>query len=335
MAILANNSFDLHTGSLIKSMSHKNYNPYARPSYIQFYPTLNCNYSCPFCFNRSLPSLKDIDVNDFHKILLTLKHLGIDHIDMLGGEPTLHPHLLKLIDLIHHNRLKTTISTNGTHIDLLTAILETYPKKSVRIGVSLNSEEVSNDLHTFIVTFKPILKSIYSKQRILPKSCTTYIGMPGIEYFLLFMDVTDQNDLKYSMPFYRFYQDILKLKTNTGNIDGVFCSGFIPDSIHYPELEFVRCPAGTTKLSLLPNGDMYPCYLFFQFPEFRLGNILADDFNTIWHHPILNHFRTFKRNTCPKTSCSLFDACHGGCPALSYIFYNTLDGPDPRCMQEE
>jgi len=316
-------------------MSHINHKPCDRPSYIQFYPTLNCNYSCPFCFNRKLPALKDIDVNDFNTILLTLKQLGIYHIDILGGEPSLHPDLLQLIDLIVHNGLKTTISTNGTHIDLLTDISKTYPKKSVRIGVSLNSEKVSDDLHTYIITFKPILKSIYSKQRIFPKPCKEYIGMPGIEYFLLFMDIINQDDMKYSVPFYRFYLDILKLKKTIGNIDGVFCSGFIPDSNHYPELEFVRCPAGTTKLSLLPNGDMYPCYLFFQFSEFRLGNILVDDFNAIWHHPILNHFRTFNKNNCPNTDCSLFHSCHGGCPALSYIFYNTLNGQDPRCINQE
>ena len=319
----------------VKAMSHTNYKSCAGPSYIQFYPTLNCNYSCSFCFNRKLPALKDIDVNEFHNILLILKHFGIDHIDMLGGEPCLHPDLLRLIDLIDHNGLKTTISTNGTNIDLLTAISETYPKRTIRIGVSLNSEKVSDDLHTFIVTFKPTLKSIYSKQRILPKSCEAYMGIPGIEYFLLYLDIMNKNDVKHGVPFDRFYNDILKLKKTFGNIYGVFCSGFIPDLIRYPELEFVRCPAGTTKLSLLPNGDMYPCYLFFQFTEFRLGNIFVDDFDAIWHHPILNHFRTFKKNNCPKTSCSLFHSCHGGCPALSYIFYNSLNGPDPRCVNQE
>ena len=312
-----------------------NYKPCAKPSYIQFYPTLNCNYSCRFCFNRNLPSLKDIDVNDFNSILLILKNLGIDHMDMLGGEPSLHPDLMQLIDLIDHNGLRTTISTNGTNVNLLTAISETYPKKTVRIGVSLNSEKLSHDLHTYIITYKPIIKSVYSKQRTLLKSCKAFIGIPGIEFFLLYRDIMNQDDVKHSVPFYSFYHDILKLKKTLGNIDGVFCSGFIPDSNRYPELEFVRCPAGTTKLSLLPNGDMYPCYLFFQFTEFRLGNILLDDFNAIWQHPILNHFRTFNKNNCPKTSCSLFRSCHGGCPALSYIFYNTLNAPDLRCVNQE
>lgn len=316
-------------------MSHKNHQPCAGPSYIQFYPTLNCNYSCPFCFNRNLPVLKDVDVNDFNTILLTLKHHGIDHIDILGGEPSLHPYFLQLIALIEQNGLKTTISTNGTNVNLLTDVSETYPKNTARIGISLNSEKVSDDLQTYIINYKPILKSIYSKQKTLPKSFEPFIGIPGIEYYLIYRDIMNQDDVQFSVPFYRFYHDILKLKKTIGNIGGVYCSGFIPDSIRHPELEFVRCPAGTTKLSLLPNGDLYPCYLLFQFPEFKLGNIFVDDFNAIWHHPKLNQFRTFKKNNCPDTACSLFYSCRGGCPALSYIFYNTLDGPDPRCVHPE
>lgn len=303
-----------------------------KPSYIQFYPTLNCNYACSFCFNRNLPAIKDVGVDDFQNILGTLKHLKIDHIDMLGGEPSLHPDLMQLVDFIAYSGLKTTISSNGSHIDILTSISKTYPKRSVKIGISLNSNNIPDDLHDYIITFKPMLKSVYSKQRALHKSCQAYINIPGIEYYLLYMDIIDPNDFKLGVPFYKFYNDLEKFKETYANISGVFCSGFLPDSSHYPELEFVRCPAGTTKLSLLPNGDMYPCYLFFRFPEFRLGNILVDDFDAIWQNPILNNFRSFNKNNCPRTSCSLFQDCHGGCPAISYIFYKRLTAPDPRCV---
>jgi radical SAM protein with 4Fe4S-binding SPASM domain len=63
-----------------------------------------------------------------------------------------------------------------------------------------------------------------------------------------------------------------------------------------------------------------------------LGNILRDDFQEIWQHPILNFFRTFSGNKCPERQCVIFHSCHGGCPAMSYLAYHELDAPDPRCL---
>ena len=311
------------------------YPPTTKPSYIQFYPTLNCNYACSFCFNRNLPGIKDVDVHDFQHILSALKSLKVDHIDMLGGEPSLHPELLQLIGYINQYEMQTTVSSNGTKVDILTAISKTYPPKKVKIGISLNAETLSDELHAYITTFKPLLKSVYSTERLISESCQAYLDIPDIEYYLLYLDIIEPDDFKHGMPFYEFYNDLLKLKKRFANLNGVFCSGFIPDVSRYPELEFVRCPAGTTKLSLFPNGDLYPCYLFFRFPEFRLGNLLVDDFDAIWQNPALNHFRSFKINQCPQTACPLFQVCHGGCPALSYIFYRKLDAPDPRCVHQE
>lgn len=307
----------------------------SNPSYIQFYPTLNCNYSCAFCFSRNLPPFEDIELNDFKNILLILKRHNINYIDILGGEPSLHRGLLQLVDLVYHTGFKATISSNGTNVDILTAISDSYPKNNIKIGISLNSERLSDDLHSYIMTFRPMLKSIYSKKRAMPKSCEFYVGIPGIEYYVLYMDIIEPSDIKCSVPFYEFYRELLKLKERFINIDGVFCSGFIPDAALYPELARVRCPAGTTKLSLLPNGDMYPCYLFFKFPEFRLGNILVDGFEAIWQNPILNNFRCFNKNNCPQASCTLFEVCHGGCPAMSYIFHNRLSAPEPRCVHPQ
>jgi radical SAM protein with 4Fe4S-binding SPASM domain len=115
------------------------------------------------------------------------------------------------------------------------------------------------------------------------------------------------------------------------NIKGVFCSGFIADTQEYPVLTHVRCPAGTTKLSVMPDGTAYPCYLLFRNREFNLGNLLVDDFETIWNNPILDIFRQFKGNPCRDTYCELRPACHGGCPALSLLILNDITAPDPRC----
>jgi radical SAM protein with 4Fe4S-binding SPASM domain len=135
---------------------------------------------------------------------------------------------------------------------------------------------------------------------------------PSYIRFYLYMDVVDGDDLKNCMSFHEYYQKLNVIKSANNGVDGVFCSGFMSDTINFPELEFVRCPSGTTNLSILPDGRVYPCYLFFRYPEFELGNILYDDFDKIWRHPILGNFRRFDGNRCPQSGCDLFATCHGG-----------------------
>jgi radical SAM protein with 4Fe4S-binding SPASM domain len=112
----------------------------------------------------------------------------------------------------------------------------------------------------------------------------------------------------------------------------VFCSGFLPDLEQYPQLLKARCPAGTTKLGIMPDGSVYPCNLFFGKEEYRLGNILSDPFDAIWRHSALAFFRTFSGNRCPRTSCALHARCHGGCPAHSYARFGKHSAPEPRCV---
>jgi radical SAM protein with 4Fe4S-binding SPASM domain len=305
----------------------------APPSYIQFYPTLSCNFDCGFCFNRYLKPVRDVTVNNFEKMLSTLSRLEIPGIDILGGEPTLHHDFLTISDLVVKYGLKANISSNGTNVPMLKILSEKYDRASVNIGISINSHVLAKPLHKYILSFRPVLKSIFDRRGEIAEAGKPYIGLPGIDYFLLYMDVVDRDDLKNSMPFYAYFRKLADIKMNRRGIDGVFCAGFIPDTVNYPILESVRCPAGTTKLSVMSDGSVYPCYLFFRYKEFELGNILRDGFDEIWQHPVLDYFRRFDINQCPKTGCELFASCHGGCPAMSYHFYKDLQGPDPRCMQ--
>jgi len=287
-----------------------------------------------------------------------MSDIGVQELDILGGEPTLHPEFSSLIDIACRNKIKTTISTNGTNVEILkeldsywslliTPTLTENPPippllkggkggfevgNLVNIGISLNSDEITNELHEYIVTHKPMIKSVCTKKKTIPESVKSYIGLSGIQYYLLYMDTLCADDLKESLPFYEFYKTFNNLKKTHKNVDGIFCSGFIPDTENYPILKNVRCPAGTTKLSVMPDGSVYPCYLFFRNDEFRLGNILKDSFSSIWNNPFLDYFRKFEKNRCANVSCELFAHCHGGCPAVSYIFYNDLNAPDPRCI---
>lgn len=303
--------------------------------YIQFFPTLRCNSSCHFCFNRGLRALEDIKVTDFQQMVFTLKEVGVTCIDMLGGEPTLHPELMGLLDIIREQRLTCNLSSNGSNVGILHSLSATYEKEFLRIGISLNDAAVSPDLHDYIVRHRPALKSVLTKTATMPESSKQYRGLPEIDYYVLYLDVVERQGLEDSLPFEHYYAALRRLQQMYQGLKGVYCAGFIPHQADDSFVKSPRCPAGTTKLSMLADGSVYPCYLFFPYPEFSLGNIFRDDYQKIWQNPLLDFFRSFTKNRCPNTGCSLFSACHGGCPAMSYRFYHHLAAPDPRCMREK
>ncbi|MBF0403847.1 radical SAM/SPASM domain-containing protein [Candidatus Magnetominusculus xianensis] len=302
----------------------------AHPRGVQLYPNLTCNYSCDFCFNRGLSESGMISPSDFSSLISVLRQIGVESIDILGGEPTLHPNIAEFAAIINDNNLSATISTNGSNINMLRCISSSASGSNVKIGVSVN-DKIPEALDDFIMEHKPYVKSVASnKASPVPEAAAKYIGQPGINYYLIFRDAMSQADLRETLPFYEYYEKLNTLKQSNNGVDGVYCGGFLPDTEVYPELEGVRCPAGTTKAAVLPNGDVYPCNLFFRSRKFRLGNIFTDDFQLIWESPVLDFFRSFTGSAC--LHCALNNQCRGGCPAVSYAITGRLDAPDPRCL---
>jgi len=301
--------------------------------YIQFFPTFRCNESCSFCFNRGISPVPDIGISEFGKLADILAGEGIEEIDILGGEPTLHHDLIRLIESACEKGLRVSMSTNGSNVQLLKSLSVNFDRDLLEIGISLKEKSVHTALSSYVKEHKPLLKSVCTSQLFLPESAAGFLDMRDIRYYAIFMDAMHASDLGRCLSFPRFHESLQDLRYSHKNLEGVYCSGFLPDSDNYPLLEGVRCPAGTTKLSIMPDGSAYPCYLLFRRPEFRLGNILSDAFEDILRNPVLNFFRNFKKNHCPDSECELHPRCHGGCPAVSLIVLGDLNSPDPRCHQ--
>ena len=298
------------------------------PDYIQFYPTLRCNRACGFCFNRNMPRTPDMPVEHFREMVRTITRAGVRTIDIMGGEPTLHRDLVACVKEARENGLSVNISSNGSNPGKLAEIMTAFPE--VTVGISVNDRQTLEAMREFIGRHDPVVKTVFAPamdwdliDSLLPKDRG--------KYFLIYRDALDRRELSSTVPFHEFLSTIEK-RFEPGRVGMVFCSGFLPDRDASPELAAVRCPAGTTKLGVMPDGSVYPCNLWFGRKEFFLGNILTDPFETIWNNGALAWFRSAPGNACPKTSCELHARCHGGCPAQSVACGGTLTAPDPRCV---
>ncbi len=299
------------------------------PDYIQLYPTVRCNLSCEFCFSRNVPEMEDMSPGAFRALADSLAQLGVRTIDILGGEPTLHEDLPQLLQYGLKKGLALNLSSNATDTAQLAEIMQRAP--AVRVGISVNDQETADRLDAFIRDQRPVVKTIVGSSpdaRLI--GCLRSLGAK--ELYLLYRDALEPSLLPETMPFDAFLRTVRR-EFSTGPEGTVFCSGFLPDLRRYPSLRTARCPAGTTKLGVLPDGSVWPCNLFFGIEAYRLGNILTDPFPEIWQHPLLARFRTFAGNQCPRRDCALHRACHGGCPAHSLVHAGTPDGPEPRCLR--
>ncbi len=297
------------------------------PDYIQFYPTLRCDRSCDFCFNRSMPFMEDMALPDFMKMLEVLRRTSVKTLDIIGGEPTMHPDILLFVREAAAKGLSVNISTNGSNLAALAEIMEIG--RAVTVGISVNDRETLKQVRNFIQKHRPVVKTVYSPGMALGM-IEEILSLGPKRFYLIYRDVLDPHELQAAAPFYQ-YKSSVEERFDPRQVGMVSCSGFLPDEENYPELASVRCPAGTTKLGIMPDGSVYPCNLFFGNREFLLGNILSDSFEGIWNHRVLAFFRAASRNACPVKSCELHDRCHGGCPAQALVLSGDLAASDPRC----
>jgi radical SAM protein with 4Fe4S-binding SPASM domain len=265
----------------------------------------------------------------FQAMLEVLKRVSVQTIDIIGGEPTMHRDIIGFIRESVRAGFEINVSSNGTDLTVLEEIVGMGSR--VTVGISVNDRETLKRVKRFVQAQKPMVKSVFSGHED-PGMINDILALKPKRFYLIYRDALHHDELRDTVPFHEFAAAVEKHFTNE-QVGTVFCSGFLPDIESCPELAFVRCPAGTTKLGVLPDGSVYPCNLFFGKKEFFLGNLLSDPFEDIWEHERLSFFRSPVKNPCAQTSCSLHRRCHGGCPAHGLFLTNDLAAPDPRCSQ--
>jgi len=266
---------------------------------------------------------------DFKVMLVALKERAVRTINIIGGEPTLHPDILSFVRESLLSGFFVNISSNGTNLKVLEEIMSLG--SGVTAGISINDRGTFERARGFIRTYKPVVKSVFHP-KMGRGMIREILSLKPKKYYFIYRDALSRSELQTTVPFPRFASTIERL-FNSKEVGMVFCSGFLPDTRHFPELVHVRCPAGTTKLGIMPDGSVYPCNLFFGLKDFLLGNIVNDPFQAIWQHQALAYFRSSTLNLCTQVSCRHHSECHGGCPAHSLFLNNDLTAPDPRCSE--
>ena len=79
--------------------------------------SLRCNFRCSYCYVPHDSYFdNELSLDEIFGVILQAKKLGAGKIILLGGEPSIYPHIREVIDFLGHHSLEAEIFTNGTGI---------------------------------------------------------------------------------------------------------------------------------------------------------------------------------------------------------------------------
>lgn len=76
-----------------------------------------CNLNCTYCYADASPQrYNKLDLPTISKLFLELSNMGVNYVRIAGGEPLLHPDIIKILEEACESPFITSMSTNGTLI---------------------------------------------------------------------------------------------------------------------------------------------------------------------------------------------------------------------------
>lgn len=86
---------------------------------VRMWVTEGCNASCHFCLNANARSKSSMELDQFQQLCLYFKQNQFDKIAIMGGEPTIHPHFLQIMEIAQEHFKSVYLFTNAIEERLL------------------------------------------------------------------------------------------------------------------------------------------------------------------------------------------------------------------------
>ncbi len=166
---------------------------------------LACNLSCTMCFNRNLIRHKNLELNEWKKIIYSIPHYST--ITFFGGEPFINKHLGSLlkftqqINRIEKRHWSIECFTNGILTNIILKILKDI--EPISIILSLDGTKITHErmrgMNTFdktIDTIKKLKKE--TKHKIEVRSLITTINYKTITELAIILDNLKVDNIEFN-----------------------------------------------------------------------------------------------------------------------------------------
>ena len=310
--------------------------------------TEECNLRCKMCI-RGEKNKKRVD-HDFLFRNDLVDFFFFFTVILTGGEPTIHPDFINIVNDLAETNDFIAVTTNGT----LNYYFDKVKKNKIFFQVSIDGNEYWHNQIRGDGTYNMIMENIkfmdkndfkYSIASVINRNNYKEIGD-------LIKELENLQNLQfwklhYEMPFgCANYNNSLSCSEWNAFIDWVikrahfrvFATKLFPFDLYdknKDKLEkektkrVLNCGCVTQKVYIYPDYTVYPCTCLTDFP---LGNLKEDTLQSILEN---NNSKKFKCYTLRENSkcynCNYKGFCNGGCIGMSYHYFGKLGMGDVRC----
>lgn len=302
--------------------------------------TYACNNACPHCYNEpDRFAMTPLSLEDWFRVLDKLHKIGVPHLILTGGEPTLLPLLPTLVRRANRLGHIVGMNTNGRRmadrdlVDSLVAaglnhvqvtLASCYP--GVHDGMvgaeGAFAETVAGIENALAAGLHTITNTTLTRQnQDHALDIVHYVHDLGLRTFAMngmihagggtaTPDAIPAEEMKALLAAVRDEAQVLEMRFLWYTVTD-YCRLSPVDLGLSPK----RCNAAEYSICIEPNGDVLPCQSYYV----SAGNILADPWKSIWNSVLFRSFRD--REEDPEAAglpracwdCPDLEMCGGGC----------------------
>lgn len=306
-----------------------------------------CNFRCPYCYvPHEGGGQGELSREELKDTILQAKELGARKIIILGGEPSIYPHLPEMIEFLSRERLEVEMFSNGSGIDRQLAVLLAREK----VGVVLKMNSRNNGL-------QDSLAGLQGASIIINRAfeALKWAGYPGRDLFLAISTIICQQNIEELPGMWQWlrsegiepYFEIITpqaqalenrwLEVDSGELKKLFTTLADIDREEFgriwepqPPLVGNKCMRHQVSCLVTATGDVMPC-VGVTIPLDNIhNNRLADILKNSEVINNLKNHREMIKGEC--RSCEKANECYG-CRGAAYQLTGDYLAADPTCWR--
>lgn len=169
--------------------------------------TEGCNASCHFCMNAKGRSHSQINIEKFTKLCLYFSQNGFDRIAIMGGEPTIHPDFLRIMEIAQKYFSIVYLFTNAL---LYSKLFKYEPRESDTIVYNFNfSKNLKPETILLEKLGKRVLDVVIDKDSNIVELSKEILRVVSFDYEKIKVQLVINNCLNIFK-----YKDIIVSKVN-------------------------------------------------------------------------------------------------------------------------